>query len=601
MAASSQDPAQRVTVLDLPASWKPDVSAQPDPASRYNAIIESIKESQFLEERDLDILRKDRNKSILDLTGQLKKYRKENLEIALNFAAVLDELDSPAGREFALRCLAEGNSTDRKKVFFHLDFWKEKKPAPAKPESELYHKLLEDSDPQVRAQSAELLLSEPGIDSVILKLVRDPGVPRRGQLAARFAQKNPQKSTALQLVDLARKALAQPSEKDASEWLQVIAACCSNPDPEVSLPALQALDAEFKALPESMRYNQQIIRTVRDNLSTASMPVLEDIIYQAKDPVSKGYALQAEARLDGEQALPRLLRSLDAPYLRPYCLKGLAFVIRDENRPAILQELSKNYSKVPPSQNELRFLLEQRGDKGRELAKTQLPKLKPEDRMLLMWHLNRWKLEDLAAALKENGLIRDVPSAQQFKIFRAKWEKEYEGREMNEIDLVPKFLEELKLLISFDSETDELPVRHDLLILKMAAISQDSLSPGGASQKWLQKDKKDTEAGYLVEFSSGTKLIRFEAENLGDWYDLPVVQAALNRALEEKKAPGRYLLLDYADQVAYFVFGPPAAWQKIQAQYFLPLNNEAGKPMETGKDFEDKALKYLRDSEIIQQ
>ncbi len=75
----------------------------------------------------------------------------------------------------------------------------------------------------------------------------------------------------------------------------------------------------------------------------------------------------------------------------------------------------------------------------------------------------------------------------------------------------------------FDTEFDEIPCPHHLLIMEFAENSGGGFDPECAVQTWHRKNREDIRADYTVQFLYKGRLYRFEAENHGDWYDVEAV------------------------------------------------------------------------------
>jgi hypothetical protein len=147
------------------------------------------------------------------------------------------------------------------------------------------------------------------------------------------------------------------------------------------------------------------------------------------------------------------------------------------------------------------------------------------------------------------------------------------------LDVVNRFF-------AFDVETGMAPSDHAGLVEDFAAASDGHLRIECPVQIWHRKDEDDYDAPYTVRFIHAGRLIRFGAENYGDWYDVEAVVNALNAALESAGLPDRYLPLEPAGQVAQFILAPPDTLHPIAEKYGLPLSTDPAAAMRQGQAFE---------------
>jgi hypothetical protein len=175
------------------------------------------------------------------------------------------------------------------------------------------------------------------------------------------------------------------------------------------------------------------------------------------------------------------------------------------------------------------------------------------------------------------------------------YQKEYYGEgPLQKID-AQEFLIASKMVAHFDVETDELPVRHDRLILELASISRGVFAPTCCKETFIKApDKKDPfEQPYHVAFINGDRLYRFVARNFGDWYDLERVLIACNKALEEQGIPQRFRELEGDGQCAAVAFITPEQECLLRDSFYVSFRKASNAAMEKGKAFEDQVKKQL--------
>ena len=155
--------------------------------------------------------------------------------------------------------------------------------------------------------------------------------------------------------------------------------------------------------------------------------------------------------------------------------------------------------------------------------------------------------------------------------------------------------------VAFDVETGECPNRHDLLIEDFARISSGRFQPQAIleryeepkarSKGWLQTGK----GKYTVQFIVGDRLYRFAPKDLGDWYDVESVIAAIHQALGDAGVVERFVALESGGQDAAFIFAKPEPLLAAAAELGLKLGTDLDQARKQGKAFEERALKDLRE------
>jgi hypothetical protein len=149
----------------------------------------------------------------------------------------------------------------------------------------------------------------------------------------------------------------------------------------------------------------------------------------------------------------------------------------------------------------------------------------------------------------------------------------------------------------FDTEVDDVPSRHDLLIHDLAAITHGRFRPTMVRETFTPKNNDDLETPYKIELVVAERLYRFEAKNLSGWYDVPPVLAALNRALADSQQRERFIALDTGDQTSSIIFGDPREIQLAAAEGWIALSEDADEARRAGQAFEREVEKKLGVSE----
>jgi hypothetical protein len=197
--------------------------------------------------------------------------------------------------------------------------------------------------------------------------------------------------------------------------------------------------------------------------------------------------------------------------------------------------------------------------------------------------------EEIAAISTRHGVLTTTEA----DLALAKWRKA--AREDSSEGGVEAFLEHAGRLVTFDTETDMFPNRHDLLIMEFGRASAGKFKPDAAIERFTkpgEPDKSKTE--YTVEFVHNRRLYRFKPNDLGDWYDVDAVVKAIHRALEDAGIAERFGMLDGWDQIATFIFAKPEALRSAASELNLKLSEDADAARKSGRDHEEKVLEKLK-------
>src|SRR5581483_1672408 len=142
------------------------------------------------------------------------------------------------------------------------------------------------------------------------------------------------------------------------------------------------------------------------------IPVLEEIVAKAKDPVSRAYSLEALGRLQPDRAVDRVLAELNRqrPFETLFRVLENHVVEEDFERVCkVLYPSSGDRKDRQLQSQDVRLLLEKFGQRGRELLMQKMDKLENHAREWVTWKLQgldlRMALTDLHAA----KVIRQKP------------------------------------------------------------------------------------------------------------------------------------------------------------------------------------------------
>jgi hypothetical protein len=148
--------------------------------------------------------------------------------------------------------------------------------------------------------------------------------------------------------------------------------------------------------------------------------------------------------------------------------------------------------------------------------------------------------------------------------------------------------------VGFDVETSMSPNRHDQLLLDFGKSSAGHFKPE-APHEIFTPDKPDSDTGkYQVQFIHGGKLYRFYPRDLGDWYDVAAVLAAVNGACADAGFADRFTLLKAGDQTAEVVFADPDRLKSAAPQLGLELSSDPDEARRLGKAYEEGVTGRLK-------
>jgi hypothetical protein len=346
------------------------------------------------------------------------------------------------------------------------------------------------------------------------------------------------------------------------------------------------------------RYEQHYARDLALVADGTTVPVLKDIVANARDPVSRIEAKVALARLDPDHAVDRLLDFIEPgrPYSSEVAALQLYATERDADRIiASLIDGPRKAGRDVISLEVTRLLLEKLGARGRAVVERSMDHLEPRARMFALWKIRGIDLRDLLDDLQAAGVVTTSSEAliEQRRQAVAKHPFSSEPLDTSNPESVIEALGQAGILTGFDVETGVLPCGHHRLILDFAANSTGRFHPECAVEIWHRKNEEDFEAPYTVRFIDRGRLYTFGAENHGDWYDVEAVVQAINFALETAGKAERFIALDGDGQVALYVLADPKAFRPIAAKYALPLSDEPDKAMRDGKAFEQKVIEQF--------
>jgi hypothetical protein len=176
------------------------------------------------------------------------------------------------------------------------------------------------------------------------------------------------------------------------------------------------------------------------------------------------------------------------------------------------------------------------------------------------------------------------------------WHRDYYGEAAAPVLDAQEFLSADGVVLTFDVETDEIPVRHDKLILNMAKMSDGEFQPRFCHETGVgNPGEGNDDASYLIQFVHGERLYRFIARDFVDWYDVERVVLSCNRALADANSTRRFMALAGDGQCASIICATAAQAKVLAEQFHLSFDSNLSAAMQDGKSFETEAIERLKD------
>jgi len=273
-------------------------------------------------------------------------------------------------------------------------------------------------------------------------------------------------------------------------------------------------------------------------------------------PVLGRAALEALTELgagSGDPSLIDLWRDYAATHNDPYVYHQVAAIGGDAAKAAALE-----------------LLKQARGTPGREIG--------------LWWRLNDITLENALQVSVQHGLLPQMPSRDTVR------------QALNDSDPLgspfghwTSTMQRVGRAAIFDTETSTFPNRHDELILdELAKAGGGLFVPTSAIEVW-----RPSAETYDVAFEHAGRWYHFQARGLGDWYDVPAVMAAANRALADAGHVERFHSLDTGGQAACLLLARPESLAAVAKQLSLPVSDDPDQARQLGEAFEEQARRRL--------
>jgi hypothetical protein len=462
------------------------------------------------------------------------------------------------------------------------------------------------------AIEAAVQLKSPALDRKLVELIRS-GRDVRGRGAYGLSQRAP----SAELLDACVAGLRKAEPDDRYWWLSAVAEHGRVQAPTVSGRALEVCAEFLDRSGASLGMDGgslAALEALEKSPGARATTLLERLVHNSGASAQvRGSALHSLARRDRSRGREVALDLLTDPDLGPAAVDALGEAGRGTADLQLVQALdgvaTRTAGKEALTTRVARALLAIGGGPALEAAGRLADRVPPRERTAIQWaqrkitpekalaRLAALKLLDArAAATARKRLLTPPPqgaSGSNLGDVREVSDGSAEGPRVG-AEFVGATFALAGLLTSFDTETGELPVRHDRLLRDLAAHSGGAFKPEAIHEQWEQKGEEDEDAPYTVQFLHSGRLYRFRAQNLGDWYDVAAVLAAANRALADAGVKQRFLSLPGDGQVANVACLDPVAYARAARELFLPEPADPDAARRDGKAFEGQVLEEIR-------
>jgi len=359
----------------------------------------------------------------------------------------------------------------------------------------------------------------------------------------------------------------------------------NHPNPAISKPFREAIlkyllkykDKEPKGRDEKERWNQDLCCAADESV----LPILEDILANSNDSVSRSKALEAIARLKPETAVKQALAEI--PKEKPLSntieiLRKYANESNLENIFALRYQNGDVELKGKIGAEDVLLLLHRFGTRGKDWLLNNRDKFSAEAFQAYRWA--EWLSKDLTVDqlltdMRLAGIIDQTPE-ELFQLVAALRRNSLSktGWAADE-SLIYETLRQAGILTDVSGGYGLVPPDHESLIREYARNSNGRFRPECQIQihpeidrtgdyKAEDDDDDDDDPFWTVCFVYRERLYRFIAYYNGDYYSTLDVVHALNTALRLEGQPERYIRF-----LGCYLFADPDLFFPITERYAL--------------------------------
>ena len=562
----------------------------------FQEALEEFRKWPVLRMRDNRALKQPKDRARAEMKRIMTEDAAATDELRARAARILLELGDRAGEDFLLDAVRNGGTSRRAAALVAFDKWDLRTRVDLDPPdcAALILACLDDPDPDVVSAAAHLCSTRriPGTEAKLARLLEDGRARNPTEIARELARvaESPE-AVGVMLNYLLRD---RPAEPDMWTYFY-LERLIKHPNPDVSELVRTAFLRFLLGYKGKLRYHERVVCDLGHVADRTTIPVLEDILANAKDLICRRHALDALARLDPEPARERVLEFIRAENCFEWMTSTLEGLASEQNADRIIDAFLDSHQRnaYAISHDEAWLLIDRLGPRGRKVIEESLDKLEWG-----AWRWAKWKFEGLSLDtalddMKAAGIIKMsreevLEPMRQFKKLASELSTIYKPDPLaiNRFSLSEFLtaLSEAGVLTLFDPmllDTQTPPCYHHDLVMTFAGNSGGGFDPECAVQTWHQKNKEDLDAPYTVRFLYKGRVYRFGAESCEGWYDVQAVHRAVTFALETAGRKERFIALDTGGMDT-FVFADPEAFGPFAAKYGLRIRDYPDTAMPQG-------------------
>lgn len=402
-------------------------------------------------------------------------------------------------------------------------------------------------------------------------------------------------------LEAGRRLSAAEGPAEQQRWVGVLASYGGDPNPQVALPALDALLRYVKAglaerraaamevaldtllrsdRPERRDLLRDLLASrpetwmppdrlpkLADILGGDAAPLLRSVLASRLDPWVRCDALRRLADTPGVDAMPLLLDSLADADLRGTAAIKIGEGAGGRGDPDIVRRLAAAGAvemDPAPLGAIVLALRNVGGDEVRPLLATWVDRLAGWSRTDVAWFVHRrdpWHLVDRLVAEK---FLPFAPRPEDLN--HALSGRTDSPAPVSERLVTAAFLY-TGILVRESLRRLDGPADYPGRVRHFGLMSRGLFKPTGIAH---EKD--------VVSFDAGGRPYRFTVRDLGDWIDAAPLVDAVNRSLEDLDVPERFIGLHHAGDAVVFVLAIPDQFRKLAQELQIPLEPDADAP-----------------------
>ncbi len=510
-----------------------------------------------------------------------------------NAACLLWLMDPAQGQESLLRMLREGPQKEKQMLLLQLSFLDKETPIAESPAlaAELLA-LMADEELGQGAVNTCGHLRPPGITEALWQALPRSVGDTRSEVLFWLARLDPGRKS----LDACAAALPAQQDTARSRCLTAITMFFLHGETEFAQEAAELVATELLrqiSVGDTgiLRFPQyQCVEVLRHGNGPQVRKLAEAVGQSSEDRFLRLNAYLARRRWEGAARKGAVLAGLESPEQFDFALAAITRFYGRTGDEAIADALIRASRERPGVRDQVelgRALLAVGGDRFAAEVRAIAGRVPAREGSKLLMQLERKPPLEIAKQLAEAGFLaaERIPEIIAAATKRAEESATEDGAQPVG---VLELLDAAGLVLSFDVEADEIPVRHDRLIADFAEVSRGAFRPEACSETMLPENAEDSEAPYRVQFIHGVRLHRIQVRNFGDWFDVERVVRACNRALADAGERRRFIPLPSDGQWASFVCFTPEQVAFLRDSFHVSFDDALDAAIRSGKESEDR-------------